>query len=374
MRRLLFFLSFTVFSTFPARSQEAPDTLIWRQGIQLQVNDFRKQSQVPDLGISYHYSYRFEPAGLRGLRPLVKSYVVFNRKNSGLGEDITRNSLRYAQLIFDLSGYQSRKVDVRVMELDLLPFNESAARSAMEQIFTAAEQDFLRERQALDEALYMASDSDEKIDRILTRWQEKTRSDLQSLPQVTIRESLTWQIGVFVGVGRSFLTGNTSRCFTDPTAFNLGFEFDFRQSRIGLDTRLGFNRTRQEIERKGHWPSGTKTGHAYIEITYGYKIAKRNLLIVPYAGLAINEFTPRKADEEDKRRVQGYSPVAGLEINHIFARKDDSREKVAFFYKGKLSCSPANFIAGYGGTQVNLSLSIGFDAALKRRKMAVVGS
>ncbi|WP_345029187.1 hypothetical protein [Ravibacter arvi] len=350
--------------------QTVPDTLRWREGIQLQADDFHKKSAKLELGIFHQYSYGFDQVGFKGFMPRVQNYVVFSRKKSSLGEYATRDELRFSQLMFDLAGLQERKVRVEIAELNLLPLNLEAARQTIEQLFSRAEEDMDKKEETLVKELSEVSEFQRDV--VFQRWEKYVRDELKAMPTIKITRTEGFGLGVFFGAATSLLNGKTSDYFTNPTAVNFGFDFDFKRHRVILDSRLGFNRTKAELQARGDWETGLKTSHANIEFAYGYLFPVKDWILIPYAGLAINEFTPRKNDKNDKRKVVGYAPVVGFEFNHLFFRQDLHTAKQSFLYKIKLSYCPNNFIKNYSGGVFSLGASIGIQSTAIKRKTILV--
>lgn len=350
------------------------DTLIWHEGIQLQVEDFRSKSREENLDISYSFSYQLIPTSFYRWIPIFRSRVVFNRKNSSFGGSKTRNALRYAQVMFDLHGLHLRRLELKIQDLVPVTSYFFKAEDMIAQSLREAENEMKKEIGQFDSEISQAFNMQENPDPVFLKWEEKIKTGLRNTPRVELREETGIGLGLFVGAGHSFLSGKTAACFTNPTVFSFGFQFDGKKySRFGIDMRIGSNKTLQPLQFRGDWEKGLRTNLANIEFTYGYRIPGRKVRFVPYAGLAVNEFTPRKADNSDKRRIDGYSPVIGLEFNHIVAElNNDPREMVKFFYKCKVSCNPSNFVRHIAGPQFNFSLTLGFEAVPKRLRMVKV--
>lgn len=343
------------------------DTLRWHPGIKLKLSDFSIDPSTThiyaDEGV--HYEYTFRPTKFGRFLPIIHSYAVLNRKTASL-PDSNQNTLRYAQLLFDLSAYQSRLIKLKVFELGELDGRITPVKNSVDNAIAQANDEIAPLKKNLIEQLWKPGN-----EQALTEWETKVADLLQKTPDVVEEQNLSkLQLGAFIGVTRSIFTGKTSDYFTDATGMNLGFNVDVKKSRFGLDMNLDFNKTKQDLEKKGYWPAKMKTHFASIEITYGIKIPKKKWLSVPFAGFAVNEFSPAKSEKGDKRRLAGYSPVIGFEINRYFGKQDNFYESTYFFYKLRASVNPSNLIRDYGGTQFNLKLAFGFDASKVKSRMA----
>lgn len=205
----------------------------------------------------------------------------------------------------------------------------------------------------------------------LQRWATKVTELIKQTPEVEVVENFTkWSVGLYAGLGRNLFLGKTKTYFTDATSFNFGFSFDHSKSRISFDMNLGGNTTKNYFYRKGDWLPDTKTNLAAIELTYGRKIQRNHWVSIPFIGVAVNEFTPRK-NKDDNRILTGYGPTAGIEICRIFKTKSDYQERAFFFYKARLSVSPTNFVSGLSGSHINLRIAVGFDASKAKRGLAI---
>lgn len=342
------------------------DTIVWNPSKRLKLSDFSVAESRADnyIDVFLHYEYRLIPAGWGKYIPLVKADAILNRKTSSLNKS-SNYSLRYAQLLFDISGYQTRLMELKAFELGNLKDPFELAKSTLDSIFFATNEETAQLKKDLDHELRSSSP-----ETVLLAWEQKIANLIRNTPEIIQEDGVgAWQLGIFVGVSRSLFTGKTKEYFTDATGVNFGFDVDVKRSRFVLDGSLDFNKTKNALESKGSWSQGMKTHFASIELSYGVKFTKNKWVTVPYAGFAINEFTPAKTDKDDKRRLSGYSPVLGLEVNYNFRTKHDSYEKVLFFYKVRASVNPSNFIRNYGGTQINLKLAVGFDTSLVRKKL-----
>lgn len=343
------------------------DTLKWHPGIKLKFSDFTIDQSTTHAftDILVYYDYSSSPMKFGRYFPLTNADAIFNRKTASLPDSSEKN-LRYAQLLFDLSGYESRLIKLKAMELGELNARIAPVNKTMDSIFFKVNHEVSQLKKDMTESFSKTDD-----ERVLSAWEAKVAALLQSTPEITRESSLgKWQIGMFIGVAQSYFSGKTSNYFTNATGLNYGFNVDLKRSRLVLDVNLDFNKTKNGFEQKGYWPAGMKTHFASIEITYGVKLPKNKWLGVPFAGLSINEFTPTKPDREDKRALDGYSPVIGFEINRYFNNISDSRENVNFFYKCRASVNPSNMIKNYGGTQFNLKIAVGFDVMRVKSRLA----
>ncbi|WP_143016835.1 hypothetical protein [Dyadobacter soli] len=264
-----------------------------------------------------------------------------------------------------MSGYESKLVKLKVFELGELNARTTPVKTTIENAISQANYEVSRLKKEMTEQLSTTTD-----ERVFAEWEAKIADLLRNTPDVVEETSPgETQIGIFAGVAQSIFTGKTSDYFTHATGINFGFNVDVKKSRFGLDMNLDFNRTKQELEKKGYWPAKMKTHFASFELTYGIKLQKNKWLTVPFAGFAVSEFTPAKADKEDRRRLDGYSPVIGLELNRYFRSKSDLFESTYFFYKLRASVNPSNLVKNYSGTQFNLKLAIGFDVSKVKSKM-----
>lgn len=359
---LLLVLSFTIFQKSIAQS----DTLKWTPGIRLKFADFsvENKSGAAYVDVIIHYSYTFQRSTFGKFYPIVASDAVLNRKTSSL-PDSTLGALRYAQLFFDLEGYHARLLKNRALELGELKGSGESAKAKMDSIFFKSSQEIAQLRKSLDKDF-----GTKNTEEVIAAWERRVSDLIKSTPDIQVEDRIgKWQIGMFIGVGRSFFSSKTKQYFSDATGLNYGFEADLKKSRFALDLNLNFNKAKQGFEKEGIWQPGMKTHFVGVEVSYGRKLVHNKWLIVPYAGLSINGFTPAKTEKDDKRDVTGYSPVLGVEINRNFKFLDAADEKVFFFYKCKLSVNPSNLIKNYGGTQVNLKLAVGFDVSRVRKRM-----
>jgi len=356
---LLFFNNISAFSQV--------DTLTWNETVKLGFSDFAigKGISGNNVSVTLKYGYEFVPATNGKAVPIVKAASVLDRKESSLLDSSVIN-LRYAQIIFDLSGYNAKLLKLRAMQMDPLKCTPEELRVKMDDLFFQTNASVLQLRKKFDLDLQK-----EETVEVISAWENKIDSLLNSTPDVVVENQTTnWQIGLFIGVGRNILFGKTKSYFTDATGLNFGFELDVKKARFALDMNLGFNKTVKYFDRKAIWEPGTKTNLTAIEFSYGYKISKKGWIVVPYAGLSINGFTPRKVKDDDRRELNGYGPVVGIELNRIFKKQIDYQESVILFYKAKLSLSPTTFENDFAGTQINLRVSIGFDVSKTRRRMA----
>lgn len=342
------------------------DAIQWYPGVKLKYSDFSVDQSKSHVftDIVVRYTYSLQPTQFSKYFPIVHTSVILNRSTATL-PDSNKNTLRYAQLLFDLSGYESRLIKLKVFELGVLDGRTVPVKTSIENALS----------QATDEVSQLKKDMTEQLsslgnDQIFSEWEAKMDSLLRTTPDI-IEESNPgkFQLGVFIGITQSIFTGKTADYFTNATGMNLGFNVDLKKSRLGIDMNLDLNKTKQELESKGYWQAKMKTHFASFEVTYGIKLLKNNWLSVPFAGFSVNELTPAKSDKEDKRKLTGYSPVIGFEINRYFGKRNDSYESTSFFYKCRASINPSNLIKDYGGTQFNLKLAIGFDASKMKRKM-----
>jgi len=360
---LVFFMSASVYAQ--------TDTLVWHDDIQLQAGDFRNKSPEQHLDISYHFEYQLMPGSFYRWTPVFRSRAVFNRKTSSMGESTTRDALRYAQVVFDLYGLHVLRLESKIYDMGSLGGYLFKAEDEIAYRIRETEKDLEKEIEKLNREIQQAVNMGESTNRVFSEWEQKIKSSLKTTDRIRLREETGWGMSFFIGMGYSLLSGKTGACFTDPTALSLGLQFDDKKrSRFGVDIRLGVNKTLQPLQFKGDWEKGLRTNLANIEFTYGYRVPVKKILFVPYGGVAVNEFSPRKSDNSDKRRIDGYSPVVGLEFNHFVAGiNKNPRETVKFFYKCKASYNPSNFVRSIAGPQLNFSLTLGFDTVPKRLKM-----
>ncbi|MCF0071030.1 hypothetical protein LZD49_11150 [Dyadobacter sp. CY261] len=342
------------------------DTLRWQPGLKFQSSDFSIDTATNNVfaDIVIHYEYAFQPLKAGNYLPIVHAYAILNRKTATL-PDSSERTLRYVQLLFDLSGYQSKLIEWKTFELGELNEKVAPIKPTMDRIFLEATNEVSQLKKDMIEQLSQPDNT-----QAMAEWEAKLADLLHNTPEIIEEKNVgDFQIGLFAGITRSIFTGKTKDHFTDATGFDFGFNFDIKRSRFELDMNLGFNKTKKELQGKGDWPATMKTHFASIEVTYGVKIHKNKWLAVPYIGLAINEFTPAKSDKDDKRRVDGYSPVVGFELNRLFKDMHEPQEKASFFYRIRASVSPANLIKNYSGTQFNLKVAVGFDVAKVRSRM-----
>lgn len=342
------------------------DTIRWHPGITLKFSDFSIDHSSKHLfaDVIVHYDYTLQPTKPGKYLPIIHTYALLNRKTATL-PDSNVNALRYARLLFDLSGYESKLIKSKVFELGELDERNTPAKTAIDNAISQANNEVSQLKKNMTVQL-----SEPDNEQAFTEWESKVADLLRNTPEITEERSPgKLQLGLFLGATRSIFTGKTSDYFTDATGLNFGFNVDVKRSRFVLDLNLDFNKTKQELENRGYWSPRMKTHFASIEITYGVKLPENKWLAVPFAGFSVNEFTPAKSDKDDKRRLDGYSPVVGLEINRYFGSRHDPYENVSFFYKCRASINPSNLIKDYGGTQFNLKLAIGFDTSKAKTKL-----
>ncbi|RAJ90874.1 hypothetical protein LX87_05418 [Larkinella arboricola] len=342
------------------------DTLRWHQGLKLKSSHFSINPATTQVfaDVVIHYEYTVQPLKAGKYLPIVHSFAILNRATASL-PDSSEWSLRYAQLIFDLSGYQSRLIEWKAFELGELSGKDASIKTAMDRIFFEAENEISRLRKDMIEQL-----SGRDYAQRMAEWETKIADLLHATPEVMEEKTVgNFQIGLFAGITRSIFAGKTKDHFTDATGVNYGFNLDLKRSRFGLDMNLGLNQTRKRLESRGDWPAAMKTHWTSIELTYGIKIPRGKWLSVPYVGLGINEFSPARSSQDDRRRVDGYSPVVGLELNRIFKTNSNPKGHVFFFYRIRASVNPSNFIKKYSGTQLNLKIAVGVDAARVRSRL-----
>lgn len=338
------------------------DTLRWHPGVKLKYSDFTiERTAAFDAAITLHSGYRAVPVNAWKFVPAFDVKVVFDRSLSTMPDSSVLN-LRYAQLQFDLMAYQGRLLQWKVFQL-----GDQFTAASMEKAVEDASYQANREVAQLGKE--MSTQLSTGNEQILSAWEGKVSDLLRSTPEVELQtQPYGMQLGLFMGVSQSFFTGKTATRFTNPTGFDLGFNVDYKRSRLVLDISLGLDKTKMELEEKGVWPVGLKTTFTSVELTYGYKFAKDKWLAVPYAGLGINGFSPRPQKNGDRRNLDGYSPVVGFELNRYFKNMGDSGEDANFFYRLRASINPSNFVKHYAGTQFNVKLAAGFDVIRLRRK------
>lgn len=359
---ILLVFSFAIFQKSIAQS----DTLKWSPDVRVKFSDFSVENKSGSayIDVTISYGYTFQRSTFGRFYPIVTSDAVLNRKTSSLS-DSTLGSLRYAQLFFDIQGYHARLLKIRALELGELKVSGESAKAKMDSIFFKSSQEIAQLRKSLDKDL-----GTKNTEEVIAVWERRVFDLIKSTPDIQVEDRIgKWQIGMFIGVGRSFFSDKTKQYFSDATGLNYGFEADLKKSRFALDLNLNFNKVKQGFEKEGIWQPGMKTHFAGVEVSYGRKLVRNKWLIVPYAGLSVNGFTPAKTEKNDKRDVTGYSPVLGIEVNRNFKFLDAADEKVFFFYKCKLSVNPSNLIKNYGGTQVNSKLAVGFDVSRVRKRM-----
>jgi hypothetical protein len=363
----LLFLSFSAIAQL--------DTIQWSQGKQLKYQDFSVGARADYIGIVLHYAYEVEPAFGGKLQPIVTAQAVFNRGTSSLSDSLGYH-LRYAQLLFDLEGYATKLLKARVVELGTFKGTQDGLKSTLDGIFFQVS----KEMQQLRSDLSANLENSTTPQVVLESWENKVHQLLKETPDVVIVQNRsTWQVGLSVGLGRHIFSGNTKIHFSDATSLGFGFGGDIRNSRLSLDFALGANKALRYIqERHGQWEAGSRSNLAWIALTYGRKIQKKDWVVTPFIGMAANEFTPATSSQEDRRRLVGYSPVLGLELDRYFKKSVNNKEEVLYAYRGKLSIHPSNFIKdldktqNFGGAQFNLQVFFAVNGVLLRKKMMYV--
>ncbi|GGB96909.1 hypothetical protein GCM10011325_25290 [Dyadobacter sediminis] len=343
------------------------DTLKWHPGIKLKFSDFTIDQSTTHAfaDIIVYYDYSSSPMKFGRYFPLTHADAIFNRKTASLPDSSEKN-LRYAQLLFDLSGYESRLIKLKAMELGELNARNAPVKQTMDDIFFKVNNEISLLKKDMTESISKSGD-----EQVLSEWEAKVAALLQSTPEVITETTLgKWQVGMFMGIAQSYFSGKSSHYFTTATGLDYGLNVDLKRSRLVFDVNLDFNKTKIGFEQNGNWQTGMKTHFASVEITYGFKLPKNKWLAVPYAGLSLNELTPRRPSDEDKRSLDGAGPVIGLEINRFFGNMTDSWENVNLFYKCRASFNPANLIKDNGGTQFNLKIAVGFDTRRVKSRLA----
>jgi hypothetical protein len=342
------------------------DTLRWRPGLKLKPSDFSIDLAMTHVfaDIVVHYQYANQPLKASKYAPIVHAFAMLNRRTATLPSSSER-SLRYAQLLFDLSGYEARLIEWRAFELGELNEKVDPIKPTLDRIFLETSNEVSQLRKYMIEQLSRPDNA-----QAMVEWEAKVTDLIRNTPEITEEKAVgNTQIGLYAGIGRNIFSGKTKEHFTNATGLILGFDLDIKRSRFGLDMNFGFNKTKKELEGKGDWSAAMKTNLASIELIYGVKIPKNKWLAVPFAGLGINEFTPAKSGNEDRRHVVGYSPVLGFELDRLLKNMTDPRENASLFFRIRASVNPSNFIKNYRGTQVNMKLAVGLNAAKVRRKM-----
>ncbi|HWV32127.1 MAG TPA: hypothetical protein VN038_20845, partial [Dyadobacter sp.] len=256
---LLLFSQFTI-----AQS----DTIQWYPGVKLKHSDFSidhsKNHAFTDIIVRYSYTLR--PTQFGKYLSIIHTSAILNRSTATL-PDSNKNTLRYVQLLFDLSGYESRLIKLKVLELGVLDGKIAPVKTSMENAFLQANNEVSQLKKDMTEQLSSTGN-----DQIFSEWEAKIANLLQNTPEV-VEESVPGklQFGVFVGLTQSIFAGKTSDYFTNGAGMNLGFNIDLKKSRLGLDISLDFNKTKQELESKGYWPAKMKTNFTSFEFTYGIK-------------------------------------------------------------------------------------------------------
>ncbi len=336
------------------------DTLIWHEGIKLKQSDFSKGINYVDIVL--HYSYTFEHSAFGKVTPVIIADVIFNRETSSIS-DSTSNYLKYAQLMFDIEGFGSKLLRYKVLQLGELKGSDQELNKKLDHVLFQTSQETALLKKEMNQDI-----QSKNVNETYKIWEVKIYDLINKTPNVLLENQLAkWQLGCFIGIANNIFAGKTKNYFKNATGLNYGFEVDVRKSRFAIDLTLALNKSNALLERNGTWQPNTKTSLAAIELTYGIKIPGNKWLTVPYAGLSVNEITPRKADREDKRKLTGYSPAVGIELNRNFRNREKYGEKVTFFYKAKLSVNPSNMISKIGGTQVNFRVAIGFDTSLVKK-------
>jgi hypothetical protein len=345
------------------------DTLRWKEGLKLQFGDCKISGIGTYVDVILEYSYNFEPGSLGRVTPIVFSEAIWNRETSSL-PDSSLTNLRYAQLLFDIQGYGSRLLKLKASKLGELKRSSGDLKAKMDNIFFQVNIETSELRKALD--MDLRSNPSEGT---LMYWEERVVKLIRETPNLVVQTQVgNHLMGIFIGSGTNIFLGKTKDYFTNPIGLNFGFQFDYKKSRLALDLNLGYNKTLGYLESKGKWEQGTKSNFTNIELTYGVKLLKNHWLASPYIGFAVNEFTPRKSMNEDKRSAVGYSPVVGLEFNRSLQNKNSRNAESPVFYKLKISVNPSNLVKNFAGTQINLRLSVGLNVAAIVKKKLVESS
>lgn len=342
------------------------DVLKWQPGIKLQYSDFSVDPSTSQLfaDITVRYDYTFQPVKSGKYLPIINTEAILNKKTATL-PDSSEKSLRYAQLLFDLSGYHSKLIKLKMLELGEMKEKNVPLKTVLDSVIFEANNAASQLKKELTEQLAKSAD-----EQVFSAWETKIAGLLQSTPEITEEKRLAnWSFGVFAGIGQSYFSGKTRNYIKTATGMNYGFSIDHKRSRLAVDINLNFNKVNNAFEEGGSWQAGMKTHFASTEITYGVKLPKNNWLTVPYAGLSINELTPFRASTEDKRLLDGFNPVVGLEINRYFSKSSSSWKNLDLFYRLRFSVNPSNLIKDQHGTQFNLKLDIGMDAVRVKRRL-----
>jgi hypothetical protein len=341
-----------------------PDVLRWHKDVTLEAKRFNIDTtaarQMLDVNVRYRHWFESNNLSKYQLR-LLSDAVLFYR--SSYLPDTTRETLRRAKIIFDLSGYHSKLLKLRAYEVGLKGGSLRELNRQMDSVYL----------QTKDEIgnLYTQFREDSQFfgNSALPVWESNVRDLLTNTPEikeVVIAPQTQW--GMFLSVSQEFFADKTKEVFKHATGGGMGIYLDVKRSRFLVDISIGASRTKGEIDAKGYWAAGTRATHARADLMYGWKVIDKSFALVPYVGYGLSEFTPSKAEKDDKRAARGYSPVIGLEVSRKFKHTENMFEKTSYFARASVTVTPGNNIRNYGGSQVNVKLSVGLSGAKMKYK------
>ncbi len=371
MRGFLFLFLLVVFS---GHLRAQTDTLVWYEGVQLQAEDFRGKGEKQHFEIYYQFGFRFIKSAY-GYLPVFRGRAVFDRKASTMGGRTTRDGLRYAQIVFDLYGLHVRELELQIFDMRQTDPRAYRDEGNIRVVLGKAEEELKEETARFEQQLANAFGKGEGADDVFSAWEGMIRDSLVNTPELAILDEEVSTLGVSIGAGRTSFLGKTRDYFTNATSLGVGFYLDTKKrSRFGVDMSIGTVRTLQRLQARGEWEDNLKVALINFDFFYGYRIpvGKTNVLI-PSAGLGVNNFAPANDDKNDKRRLTGYSPVVGLGFNQLLAKwTSPSNGPSSLFCQAKVTCHPNNFVKNMGGPQLNFSLSFSIDTKQTRTRIVKV--
>jgi hypothetical protein len=338
------------------------DMLRWHKDVTLDAKRFNVDTSTARqmLDVNVRYQHWFDTNNFGKPRPRLVSDAVLSYRTSFL-PDTTAETLRRAKIIFDLSGYHSKLLKLRVYELGVKGGSLRELQNKMDTIY-------LQTRDEIGN-LYTQLREDSQFfgNTSLPVWESNVRDLLNSTPDIKeVARMPKAQLGVFISVSQEFFSDDTREVFKNATGGGMGLYLDVKRSRVMLDMGIGVSRTKTEIDARGYWEEGTRATHVRADLTYGWKVVNKGVALIPYVGYGVSEFTPSKTEKGDRRAARGYSPVIGLEFNKKFKEAENFYEKTTYFARASVAVTPWNNIRNYAGTQVNLKLSVGLSGSKRK--------
>lgn len=159
--------------------------------------------------------------------------------------------------------------------------------------------------------------------------------------------------------------------------FTGGFDFSYQRSFLCLDVGLGVGKAKKFYERTSAIEIGEKSTVGQVAISYGYALKDgKRIRLMPYAGLAITNYSYRKNGKREQDLVLEDSNIR-LGLNADFRLKSkvaitadnaySSGEKQNRRLSARLNLSRVSYAADLKGNPVNLSLGYSLGGNWLRR-------